>query len=108
MKLIPVAILLFSFLACSKKNNTTLQNLPPSIQAIISGAEKNCPACGLTVTSYNYNGEVVYEKVCNGPACDCILFLYNHKGELIEYHKEKYEDINARKVLIKELFRGNG
>lgn len=108
MKLIPVAILLFSFLSCSKKNNTTLQNLPQSMQAIISAAEKNCPACGLTVTSYNYNGEVIYEKVCNGPACDCILFIYNQNGELIEYNKEKYQDIHTRKILIKELFRCNG
>ena len=101
---------LYLTIACSKKEEkiTELKYLPLSIQTIIADAQMNCPICGVTLLKYSYNEQVIYGSVCNGPACNCFMVFYDQNGEQIEYNAAKYQDINSKKSLSKELFRCEG
>lgn len=97
----------FLLFSCSKKDPTDAKfsELPAAIQEIIAGAQRQCPVCGITISTFKYNNEIIYGTFCNGATCNCFMVFYNGQGELIDYKEEKYQDINAKKVLIEELYR---
>jgi hypothetical protein len=105
--------LLFLSFSCSKKDNPdmAMADLPGPIQTLITEAEQECPACGITIVRYQYNKGIIYGSVCGGVSrsqglwCDCIMVYYDRKGELIKYKEDLYKDINRQKKLIGEIYR---
>lgn len=80
-KIVVVIVLITGFIACSKNTKEEQQQVPPSIQKIITDNSR-C-MCLPYIKEFSWRGEVVYLLGFRGPACSWFPSYYDASGATI-------------------------